>query len=238
MLPRNTPDLPTLFGELVRLEIELWEAVDSRLRADAGLTVARFQTLQAIAGRPGCRVQDVADDLVITVGGASKIVDRVVAAGHCTRSPNPADKRSSLLTLTPPGEQALRTATTLLEHELHRRIGAALPPGALEAFTTTLTTLRAATAAAATPSGSPVPTAPAALPALPVPPAELAGPRAELASPAEFAAPPDRVALPASAVPPAELGVPARESEGAALLAPSKPGAHVLPSAPTAEVPS
>lgn len=154
MLPRNAPDLPALFDQLVRLEIELWDAVEARLGADGGLTLGRFQTMRVVAARPGCRVQDIAGDMVITVGGASKIVDRVEAAGHCVRRPNPGDKRSSLISLTPAGERALHRATTVLEDELHRRIGSALPPGGLEAFTTTVTTLRAALRS---PAAEPVP---------------------------------------------------------------------------------
>jgi len=144
MLPRNTPDLPLLFGELVRLEIELWDAVDARLKADCDLTLGRYLPMQVIARRPGCRVQDIAADLAITVGGTSKVVDRVAAAGHCVRRPNPDDKRSSLIELSPVGETVLAAAAGVVEDELRRRLGSALPPGGLQDFTETLTRLRAA----------------------------------------------------------------------------------------------
>jgi DNA-binding MarR family transcriptional regulator len=133
-----------LFDELVRLEIELWDAVDARLSADCGLPLGRFMTMRAIAGRPDCRVQDIAEELGITVGGTSKVVDRVVAAAHCIRRPNPDDKRSSLIELTPAGAEALAKATTCFEDELERRLGSALPGGDLRELTATLTRLRAA----------------------------------------------------------------------------------------------
>jgi DNA-binding MarR family transcriptional regulator len=136
--------LPFLFGELVRLEIELWDAVDARLSAECDLPLGRFMTMRAIARRPGCRVQDIAEDLAITVGGTSKVVDRVAAAGHCVRRPNPDDKRSSLIELTPAGEEALVKATASFEDELHRRLGSALPGTDLPDLAATLTRLRAA----------------------------------------------------------------------------------------------
>jgi len=149
MVPRNTPDLPFVFGELVRLEIELWDAVEARLSADTDVTLARYLAMRAIARRPACRVQDIAEELAITVGGTSKVVDRVAAAGHCARRPNPDDKRSSLIQLTPAGEDALAKAATAVEDELQRRLGSALPPGDLQDFAATLTRLRAAVQAAA-----------------------------------------------------------------------------------------
>jgi DNA-binding MarR family transcriptional regulator len=146
--------LPFLFGELVRLEIELWDAVDARLSADCDLTLGRFLPMQVIARRPGCRVQDIAEELAITVGGTSKVVDRVAAAGHCLRRPNPDDKRSSLIELTPAGEEAMAKATASFEDELERRLGSALPAGGLRELAATLTRVRAAVRApAAQPTG-------------------------------------------------------------------------------------
>jgi DNA-binding MarR family transcriptional regulator len=155
MLPRNTSGssevtgLSVVFGELVRLEIELWEAVDARLGADCDLTLGRFLPLQVIGRRPGCRVQDIAEELAITVGGTSKVIDRIVAAGHCSRSPKPGDKRSSLIFLTAAGERVLTAATAVVEDELERRIGSVFSPGDLQSFGETLSSLRAAVRAPA-----------------------------------------------------------------------------------------
>jgi DNA-binding MarR family transcriptional regulator len=135
--------LPLLFSELVRLEIELWDAVDARLSADCDLPLGRFMTMRAIARRPGCRVQDIAEELAITVGGTSKVVDRVAAAGHCVRRPNPDDKRSSLIELTPAGAETVAKATASFEDELERRLGSALPGTDLQELAATLTRLRA-----------------------------------------------------------------------------------------------
>jgi DNA-binding MarR family transcriptional regulator len=62
--------------------------------------------------------------LHITVGAASKVVDRVEAAGHCVRLPNPDDRRSSLIELTPSGTECLTAATAVFDEELRVRFGA------------------------------------------------------------------------------------------------------------------
>ena len=144
MLPRNTPDLTQLFDGVVRFEIELWDAVDRRLKQACDLPLGRFLPMRAMARHPGCRVQDIAAELRVTVGGISKAVDRVEAAGHCARRANPADKRSSLIDLTPAGEQVLTRAEAVVAAELDRLLGDALPAGGLADFTGALTRLQAA----------------------------------------------------------------------------------------------
>ena len=74
--------------------------------------------MQVIASTPSCRVQDIARAVAITVGGASQAVDRLEAAGRCVRHPNPDDRRSSILDLTPSGRELLNTAEVVFDQEL------------------------------------------------------------------------------------------------------------------------
>src|SRR5919201_5944687 len=87
-LPRNAlafpvdmADLPALFADLVRLEIELWDAVEARLRGELGVGLATAQTLGVVAAVPDCRVHDIVRGLSIIVGSASKTVDRLERNG-------------------------------------------------------------------------------------------------------------------------------------------------------------
>lgn len=138
------PDLKVMFSELVRLETELWNAVEERLQADHGVKLPTFEFIQVISRTPGCRVQDIADELSITVGGTSKVVDRIEAAGLCVRRANPGDRRSSIIELTVAGKRLLTRATVTVEDELRRRVGTAMPERSLAQFTKTLTKLRTA----------------------------------------------------------------------------------------------
>ena len=131
-----------LFSDLVRLETELWDLVDRRLRGDHDLPLSWFEPMTVMASVADCRVADIAEALSITVGGTSKLVDRIENAGWCARAPNPADARSSVLALTGPGRALLGAAQASFEDELERRIGAVLSPEELEALGTTLRGLR------------------------------------------------------------------------------------------------
>jgi MarR family transcriptional regulator, organic hydroperoxide resistance regulator len=133
-----------LFHQLIRFETELWNAVDARLRAEVGLPLSRLEPMQVIARRPSCRVYDIAEKLSITIGGTSKLVDRIEAAGYCVRRANPDDRRSSIIELTASGRRVLAKAAKVFENELQTRIGSAVAERSLQQFYVTLVKLRAA----------------------------------------------------------------------------------------------
>jgi DNA-binding MarR family transcriptional regulator len=137
-------DLRQLFNDLVRLEIEVWNAVDARLKSEFGLPLTHYEPMSVIGRLPGCRVYDIAAELGITAGGTSKLVDRIEANGYCRRLPNPADRRSSLLELTPEGRRVLDEADVAFDDELRRLLGSAVPERTLRQFAATLTRLRGA----------------------------------------------------------------------------------------------
>ena len=137
-------DLRQLFNDLIRFEIELWNAVDARLKCEFELPLTHFEPMTVIDRLSGCRVYDIASELGVTTGGASKLVDRIEAGGYCRRMPNPADRRSSLLELTPEGRRLLAEAGAAFDEELQRWLGAAVPERTLRQFAGTLARLRTA----------------------------------------------------------------------------------------------
>jgi DNA-binding MarR family transcriptional regulator len=139
-------DLPALFADLVRLEIELWDVVEARLRAELGAGLATAQTLGVVAAVEDCRVHDVARELSITVGGASKTVDRLERDGLVARRPHPSDRRSSLIALTRSGTTTQAKAQRLIATELEARVGDALSGRALDQLHRSIVKLRGAMA--------------------------------------------------------------------------------------------
>src|ERR1700756_2055069 len=139
-------DLVDLFYQLIRYETELWNAVDARLRAEFGLPLARLEPMQVIARHPACRVNDIANELSITIGGTSKLVARIEAAGYCVRRANPEDRRSSTIELTAAGHRVLAKAVKAFEGELETRIGSAVSARSLQELHSTIVKLRAANA--------------------------------------------------------------------------------------------
>jgi DNA-binding MarR family transcriptional regulator len=139
-------DLLDLFHQMVRFETELWNGVDARLRADFDLPLSRLEPMQVIARHPSCRVNDIAEELSITIGGTSKLVDRIEAAGYCVRRANPDDGRSSVIELTAAGRRVLAKAAKAFEDELETRIGSAVSARSLQQLYSSIIKLRAANA--------------------------------------------------------------------------------------------
>lgn len=137
-------DLKLLYRELVSLEIELWNGIEGRLRAEYDLPLTSFEVLHLLLRRPGRRIQDIAEEFSITVGGTSKAVDRLEAAGLCERRANPHDRRSSIVELTAEGRRLAEGAVKVFEDELELRIGSVIPEQSVREVTAVLSTLRAA----------------------------------------------------------------------------------------------
>ena len=139
---QRDPDLGSLFSDLIRLETELWDLVEARLRRDHDLALSWFEPMQVIDGTPGCRVIDIAEALSITIGGTSKLVDRIESAGWCERSPNPDDGRSSTIRLTRPGRRLFTAARRTFTDEAGIRLGEPLSTRELQRFAATVHKLR------------------------------------------------------------------------------------------------
>src|SRR4051794_40949607 len=97
-------------SELIRLEIALWDRVNARLQKSHALPLAFFEPLHLIsrAGDDSMRIGDLARGLRITVGGTSKLVDRMEEVGLISRAPDPDDRRASRVALTTAGKRKVK----------------------------------------------------------------------------------------------------------------------------------
>jgi DNA-binding MarR family transcriptional regulator len=117
--------------DLIRLEIAVWDRVDGRLRKSHNLPLAFFESLLFISRVPrgsSMRVGDLARALRVTVGGTSKLVDRIERAGLIVREPDPDDRRASRVVLTTAGKRQLTAAVKSYEAEVGSILGAVLRP--------------------------------------------------------------------------------------------------------------
>jgi MarR family transcriptional regulator, organic hydroperoxide resistance regulator len=136
-------DARRLLSELQRTSAQLAAAVDVRLQREAGLPLVLFEPMSLIAGRDICRVYELAAELGISSGGASKLVDRLEARGYCRRHPNPGDRRSSLLELTQAGTALLAVAERVVDAELGDMLGSRLSRAEIARLAAMLHDLRA-----------------------------------------------------------------------------------------------
>jgi DNA-binding MarR family transcriptional regulator len=117
-------------SDLIRLEIVLWERIDACLRERHGLPLSFFESLYFISHAPeaSLRVGELARALRVTVGGTSKLVDRIQAAGLIARTPDPHDRRAARVTLTPEGKRTVAAAATTYEEAVAALVDPVLDP--------------------------------------------------------------------------------------------------------------
>lgn len=112
------------FDTLVRYEVALWNALDRELARRQQVGLGPLHALRLVDHYAGqARVQDLSDDIGITVGAASKLVDRLERDDLVSRRPNPANRRSSLIVLTSGGRRALKSASRTCDAALTRAVG-------------------------------------------------------------------------------------------------------------------
>jgi len=131
-----------LFSQLVRAEMTLWDLMDQQLRDESGITLAQFQALSAIQKLDGAaRVQDISQEMAITVGATSKLVDRLERDGLAQRGSNPADRRSSIVGLTAQGEVAVAVAASAAESYVRATLGSSYSAARVAQLTAELAAL-------------------------------------------------------------------------------------------------
>ena len=88
-----------------------------RIRAIQG---GRFLVLRTVRDTPTCRIQEVAASQGITLGAASRLVDRLHRDGLVHRTPCEHDRRATILTVTEEGLAHLEEACMIVEKEQER----------------------------------------------------------------------------------------------------------------------
>lgn len=109
---------------LVRTHARLWDQAEAQMRADSGLSMARYDVLMQLDHRGGkLRLSELATTIVLSPSGLSKLLDRMEAAGLLRREPDPHDARSTFARITPRGRSLVRRARERHHAWLQRAFG-------------------------------------------------------------------------------------------------------------------
>ncbi len=103
------------FGRLQGAANRLAYILGRALEEQCGISHLMFEVLLILgrAGEPGLSMRAIAQEQVLTTGGATRLVDRMEAAGLVTRVESPADRRGKLVRLTPLGEETTVRASRI-----------------------------------------------------------------------------------------------------------------------------
>lgn len=94
----------------LRSHSALLRRLDADLRKAHGISISAYEAL-IVLGRSetgSLQMSDLADRTLLTQSGISRLVTRLERDGLVARQTNPADRRASLVALTPEGERRLR----------------------------------------------------------------------------------------------------------------------------------
>ena len=124
-MTRITPaddGLITTFGRLVEAHSHLGKQLGRSLEQQVGLPHTWFEVLLRISRSDGGQVSMgvLAQQVALTSGGITKMVDRMIRAGLVERLPCPTDRRVSFAALTPSGQDALQQATAVHVRDLRQ----------------------------------------------------------------------------------------------------------------------
>jgi DNA-binding MarR family transcriptional regulator len=117
----------------------------ARERAHLRLSSSQLQALLVVEREEGLNLRALADGMGMILSSASRLVDRLVAAGVLERGPSQLDRREISLTLTPAGRDLLHE----LRADRRRRLDAILDRMSPAARTALLKGLREFSQAAA-----------------------------------------------------------------------------------------
>jgi DNA-binding MarR family transcriptional regulator len=131
MSARPTPASTTspaieVFVRLVRASVGVTRQLSTQLSADHGLSLNAYEALLLLARAPGSRMRriDLANSLLLTAGGVTRLLDGLERSGCVAREESPTDRRVSYAVLTPTGRAKLREASKSHTRQIRELMGA------------------------------------------------------------------------------------------------------------------
>jgi DNA-binding MarR family transcriptional regulator len=117
-----------LMGLLVRTHRRLTEILGRELEESAGIPLVFFDVLIHVAAAPDgyLTMSRLSNDVSLTTGGVTRLVDRMVDAGLVVREHCPSDRRSIHVVLTPKGRVVLDEAVAAHIDSIDRHLMARL----------------------------------------------------------------------------------------------------------------
>jgi DNA-binding MarR family transcriptional regulator len=97
---------------LLQAHARITRALDAELRAEHGLPVSSYEVLMFLADAPGHRLRmaEIADMVLLSRSGLTRLVDRLEASGYVTRCAAEDDGRGAYAELTDAGRTKVRAA--------------------------------------------------------------------------------------------------------------------------------
>jgi DNA-binding MarR family transcriptional regulator len=122
------------FVRLVRANAAVTRQLSAQLSADHGLNLSAYEALLHLARAPDSRMRrvDLANGLLLTAGGVTRLLDGLERNGFVAREECPSDRRVSYAVLTEVGRDKLRTASKSHVRQIRELLGGPFDEDELE----------------------------------------------------------------------------------------------------------
>ena len=113
------------FVRLVRTSVAVTGQLSAQLNADHGLTINAYEALLQLARAPESRMRrvDLANGLLLTAGGVTRLLDGLERDGLVGRDQCESDRRVSYAVLTKAGRDKLREASKSHTRQIRELFG-------------------------------------------------------------------------------------------------------------------
>jgi DNA-binding MarR family transcriptional regulator len=128
---------------LLHAHHDVIQRLDRELRAEHDLPLASYDVLLRLARAPGLtlRMGDLAERVLLSPSGLTRLVDRLMAKGLVQRRADPTDARVTLASLTREGSRQLRRAARTHLRGIREHFTGRLSDAQLQALVSGLETI-------------------------------------------------------------------------------------------------
>jgi DNA-binding MarR family transcriptional regulator len=97
---------------MLQVHARVTRALDVQMRAEHGMSVSAYEVLLFLAEAPDhrLRMSDIADRVLLSRSGCTRLIDRLAALGYVKRSAAETDGRGAFATLTDAGLATFQAA--------------------------------------------------------------------------------------------------------------------------------
>jgi DNA-binding MarR family transcriptional regulator len=113
------------FVRLVRASVAVTRELSAQLSADHCLSLNEYEALLHLARAPESRMRriDLANGLLLTAGGVTRLLDGLERDGFVAREESPTDRRVTFAVLTKAGRDKLREADKSHTRQIRELLG-------------------------------------------------------------------------------------------------------------------
>lgn len=121
---RSQPPSRRAASHLLHLAFQLKLVVESQIQEETGMLMADNEALLNLAHTDTpLRMSEIAERLILSKGGTTKVIDRLEAQGLVERHPDPSDLRALVVEITPEGIQMLERIQPIVDEVIAEHFG-------------------------------------------------------------------------------------------------------------------